>query len=55
MEIRPPDPQLEDEVVLLRPWRDEDVPAIVEAGNDPEIVRWPPVPTRSQLPARSAS
>ena len=45
MEIRPPDPQLEDELVLLRPWRDKDIPAIVAACNDPEIVRWTTVPT----------
>jgi RimJ/RimL family protein N-acetyltransferase len=45
MAIRPPDPQLEDELVLLRPWRDADVPAIVAACNDPEIVRWTTVPT----------
>ena len=45
MEIRRPDPPLEDELVLLRPWRGEDVPAIVAACNDPEIVRWTTVPT----------
>ena len=45
MEIRPPDPPLEDELVRLRPWIDEDVPAIVAACNDPEIVRWTTVPT----------
>jgi RimJ/RimL family protein N-acetyltransferase len=45
MEIRPPEPPLEDELVLLRPWRGEDVPAIVAACNDPEIVRWTTVPT----------
>ena len=38
MEIRPPDPPLEDELVRLRPWIDDDVPAIVAACNDPEIV-----------------
>jgi RimJ/RimL family protein N-acetyltransferase len=45
MEIRPPDPPLEDELVLLRPWRGEDIPTIVAACNDPEIVRWTTVPT----------
>ena len=45
MEMRPPDPQLEDEFVRLRPWSDEDIPAIVAACNDPEIVRWTTVPT----------
>ena len=28
----------------LRPWRDADVPALVEACQDPEIVRWTRVP-----------
>ena len=45
MEIRPPDPPLEDELVRLRPWVDEDIPAIVAACNDPEIVRWTTIPT----------
>jgi RimJ/RimL family protein N-acetyltransferase len=27
----------------LRPWRDEDAPAIIAACQDPEIVRWLPV------------
>jgi RimJ/RimL family protein N-acetyltransferase len=45
MELRPPDPQLEDELVLLRPWRQEDIPAIVSACNDPETIRWTTIPT----------
>ena len=36
-------PRLSDEVVALRPWRDEDVPAKFRAFSDPEIQRfsWP--------------
>jgi RimJ/RimL family protein N-acetyltransferase len=36
---------LEDEVVLLRPFEQDDVPAIVEACQDPEIPRWTSVPS----------
>jgi RimJ/RimL family protein N-acetyltransferase len=41
----PPDPQLRDEVVALRPWRDADVPAMFEAFSDPVVQRfsWPHV------------
>ncbi len=35
---------LADESVLLRPWREEDVPAIAAACADPEIARWTSVP-----------
>jgi RimJ/RimL family protein N-acetyltransferase len=35
---------LEDEVVLLRPFERQDVPAIVLACQDPEIPRWTSVP-----------
>src|SRR5688572_17099299 len=45
MDIRPPDPELEDELVRLRLWGDDDIPEIVAACNDPEIVRWTTVPT----------
>lgn len=31
-------------VTALRPWRESDVPAIVEACQDPEIPRWTSVP-----------
>ena len=41
----PAGPPLEDELVRLRPWSNEDIPAIVAACNDPEIVRWTTVPT----------
>src|SRR3954454_2240648 len=33
-------PELTDGAVLLRPWRDADVPALVAALADPEISRW---------------
>jgi RimJ/RimL family protein N-acetyltransferase len=35
---------LTDGETSLRPWRDADVPALVEACQDPEIVRWTRVP-----------
>jgi len=35
--------ELRDGVVLLRPWLEEDVPALVDACNDAEITRWIPV------------
>lgn len=40
----PPDPPLADEVVLLRPWRDEDVPQLVAACQDPDIQKYIPIP-----------
>jgi RimJ/RimL family protein N-acetyltransferase len=36
---------LEDDVVLLRPFEQGDVPAIVAACQDPEIPRWTAVPS----------
>jgi RimJ/RimL family protein N-acetyltransferase len=39
----PGDP-LVDGITALRPWRDSDLPALVEACRDPEIVRWTRVP-----------
>jgi RimJ/RimL family protein N-acetyltransferase len=36
---------LEDDVVLLRPFEEADVPAIVAACQDPEIPRWTSVPS----------
>jgi RimJ/RimL family protein N-acetyltransferase len=37
----PPDPPLGDGVVVLRPWREDDAPAIVAAiDGDPEIAVW---------------
>ena len=44
MELRPPDPPLQDDVVLLRPWEPRDIPVIVSACNDPETARWTTVP-----------
>ena len=52
MELRHRTP-LEDELVVLRPWRDEDVPAIVAACNDPEIVALDR-PCRRRTPQRDA-
>jgi RimJ/RimL family protein N-acetyltransferase len=37
---------LVDGPTALRPWRDSDIQAIVEACQDPEIVRWTNVPER---------
>jgi RimJ/RimL family protein N-acetyltransferase len=34
--------KLRDGHLVLRPWMDEDVPALVDACNDPEIVQWLP-------------
>jgi RimJ/RimL family protein N-acetyltransferase len=39
-----PEIGLSDGVVLLRPWRDSDVPQMVEACKDPEIPKWTAVP-----------
>jgi RimJ/RimL family protein N-acetyltransferase len=38
--IPAPEVALSDGVVLLRPWRETDVPQLVEACRDPEIPRW---------------
>jgi RimJ/RimL family protein N-acetyltransferase len=38
-----PDPPLSDGTVSLRPFRPDDVPAIVAACQDPEIQRWIPM------------
>jgi RimJ/RimL family protein N-acetyltransferase len=37
--------KLEDEEVLLRPFGEDDIPAIVAACQDPEIPRWTGVPS----------
>jgi len=42
--LPPPDPPLSDGVVVLRAWRDSDVPQLVRACADPEIPRWTMVP-----------
>jgi RimJ/RimL family protein N-acetyltransferase len=44
MDLLPPDPPLGDEEFVLRPWRMDDVPALVAACNDPEIGRWTRIP-----------
>jgi len=35
--------ELSDDELVLRPWTQDDVPALVAACNDPEISRWIPV------------
>jgi len=40
VDLDPPEPPLSDEVVSLRPWMLDDVPAIVSACNEREIARW---------------
>jgi RimJ/RimL family protein N-acetyltransferase len=40
-----PDPPLGNGDVGLRPWRPQDVPAIVAACQDPEIPKWTLVPS----------
>ena len=35
--------ELRDGNLVLRPWTEDDVPALVRACNDPEITRWIPV------------
>jgi len=39
-DLRPPREALSDGVVALRLWRDEDVPAIVDACRDEEMALW---------------
>ena len=34
---------LEEDGIVLRPWTEDDVPALVAACNDDEIARWIPV------------
>lgn len=40
----PPDPSLADDIVVLRPPREDDAPAIAAACADPEISRWVGLP-----------
>ena len=35
--------ELRDGDLVLRPWVEDDVPAIVEGCNDPEVARWIPL------------
>jgi RimJ/RimL family protein N-acetyltransferase len=44
-EIPYPNPPLRDDAVALRPWRDTDLLALVEACQDSEIGRWTAVPS----------
>jgi RimJ/RimL family protein N-acetyltransferase len=37
--------KLEDEAIVLRAFSDDDVPALVEGLNDPEIPRWTRIPS----------
>ncbi|MEU9961081.1 GNAT family N-acetyltransferase [Streptomyces sp. NPDC050982] len=39
----PPSLRLEGEGIHLREWSEEDIPALVELYDDPEIARWTPV------------
>ena len=41
--VLPGDPLVEGDTAL-RPWRDTDLPELVQACRDPEIVRWTSVP-----------
>jgi RimJ/RimL family protein N-acetyltransferase len=40
MSVAPPSPPLSDDVVVLRPWLERDVDAIVSACRDEEIAQW---------------
>lgn len=40
-----PTDSLSDGETALRPWRDDDITALVNACQDPEIARWTRVPT----------
>ena len=44
-EIPLPDPPLGDDAVALRPWRQDDLPAMTAALQDPEIPRWTTIPS----------
>lgn len=54
-ELRFPSPPLADEVVRLRPWQAEDVPAKVMAFADPSVQRfsWPKAMPYTEQDARS--
>ena len=43
--LRVPERRLSDGEVRLRPWRDRDIPDLLEACRDPEIPRWTVVPS----------
>jgi RimJ/RimL family protein N-acetyltransferase len=44
-EIPLPDPALSDGVITLRPWQTDDLAAMTEALQDPEIPRWTTIPS----------
>ncbi len=44
--VAPPHPPLSDGVLTLRPWREQDAPALAAAADDPDVARWLP-----QLPS----
>ena len=44
-EIPLPSPPLREDSLVLRPWRDTDTAALVDACQDPEIARWTAVPS----------
>jgi RimJ/RimL family protein N-acetyltransferase len=46
--LAPPDPPLADDMVLLRGWRDSDVPGVTRMFQDDEALRW----TRAPKPYR---
>ena len=50
--VLPAEP-LVDGDTSLRPWRDDDLPALVESGRDPDVTRWMGLPgsTGSPTPA----
>jgi RimJ/RimL family protein N-acetyltransferase len=35
---------LKDDVIAIRPWRNSDIPALVDLLTDPEIARWTGIP-----------
>ena len=44
-----PDPPLRSGELVLRPWRQEDAPVLVDAWADPEIQAWTGVPSTRDL------
>jgi RimJ/RimL family protein N-acetyltransferase len=51
--VLPGDPLVEGDTAL-RPWRDSDLPQLVDACRDPDIVRWTSVPSAySEADARN--
>jgi RimJ/RimL family protein N-acetyltransferase len=41
--------EVRDEWLVLRPWREDDAPAVYEECQDPEIQHWIPVIPRPTL------